>query len=380
VQAIRFNGRVEEALTHDVSARYERFALHEARRHSTVYEQWALAVAADRDTCDLIGRLPAPKRQPNLVFASVRVVGARLQDTASASETPRPRPDRSPLDVHFASPYGWFHEVLHEHWPEVRTWAMGHSTQTNEAGRIGVLLPAFAAISRTAGRPLALLEVGASAGLCLAADRWRVQYVDRTGASLRTLNPRERIGDLTVIVKGDLPLPSDLPHIAGRVGVDLMPLDPADPDAVAWLRALVWPGQVHRLARLDAALADAARRTDRVTVGDIRLPETLDRLIDAAPRDAVPVVFHAAVLAYLDADERGAFVEAMRQRVADRRCHWVSYEGQRLVPGADADLDPAGLRKGAFLVSLDGAPLMQADGHAAWILPVPSGRRRSSTQ
>ena len=51
--------------------------------------------------------------------------------------------------------------------------------------------------------------------------------------------------------------PTGCREVAARVGIDLNPLDPADPDDRAWLRALVWPGPnaAARLERLDAAAA-----------------------------------------------------------------------------------------------------------------------------
>src|SRR5829696_4036591 len=51
------------------------------------------------------------------------------------------------------------------------------STQTNETGRCSGLLPAFAAVAD--GRPLALIEVGASAGLNLRWDRYAYDYGSR---------------------------------------------------------------------------------------------------------------------------------------------------------------------------------------------------------
>ena len=50
-------------------------------------------------------------------------------------------------------------------------------TQTNEVARCGCLLPAFAAVAD--GRPLALIEIGASAGLNLRWDHFAYDYGGR---------------------------------------------------------------------------------------------------------------------------------------------------------------------------------------------------------
>jgi hypothetical protein len=48
------------------------------------------------------------------------------------------------------------------------------------------------------------------------------------------------------------------PEIVWRAGIDLAPLDPADPATEAWLTALVWPGETGRADRVRSALRIAA--------------------------------------------------------------------------------------------------------------------------
>ena len=63
-------------------------------------------------------------------------------------------------------------------WSEVSATMRSRSTQTNEVGRCATLLPVLGGLEG----PLALLEVGASAGLCLHPDRWSYRYLDDAGA------------------------------------------------------------------------------------------------------------------------------------------------------------------------------------------------------
>jgi hypothetical protein len=94
--------------------------------------------------------------------------------------------------------------------------------------------------------------------------------------------------------------------VVWRAGLDLEPIDVADPTQTSWLETLVWPEQAARLARLRAAIAVAAMDPPRVVKGDLRTD--LGRLARKAPRHATLVIFHTAVLGYVAApDEREAF-------------------------------------------------------------------------
>jgi uncharacterized protein DUF2332 len=65
---------------------YARFATLEARGVSRVYERLAAAVAADPEILALLDTVPAAKRQPNLLFAVVRLLGGPVHDPAAFHE------------------------------------------------------------------------------------------------------------------------------------------------------------------------------------------------------------------------------------------------------------------------------------------------------
>ncbi len=174
------------------------------------------------------------------------------------------------------------------------------STQTNVPGRCAVLLPVLAALPQ----PLALLEVGASAGLCLLPDR----YGPGPGAGAGATLPGSPM--LRCTVSPGTPVPTRHPGIAWRAGLDLNSLDSSDADDRAWLEALVWPGEGDRLAELRAALDTAALDPPPVHRGD--LLADLPALAAAAPPGATLVVLHTAVLVYVPDDVRRAFGDAVR--------------------------------------------------------------------
>jgi hypothetical protein len=316
---------------------YRAFGEREAQ-DSPCYSAWALGVADDPEVLALLEDLPPAKRQPNLVLAAARRHGAA------------------------PGPYDGLRRVLVEDWPAVRATVLARATQTNEAARCATLLPVLA---RLPG-PLALIEVGCSAGLCLLPDRYSYRY--ETGAGIVEVHPATGPSPVVLdcVVEGDVPVPRRVPEVVWRAGVDLDPVDVADPDATAWLETLVWPEQDDRRARLAAALALARADPPPLVRGD--LLEELPGLAAAAPRDATLVVLHTAVAAYLSAADRRRLVGL----VGSLPGHWLSNEGPQVLPLPVPPPPHEGSAVGAapFLMALDGRPVAWTHGHGralAWV-------------
>jgi hypothetical protein len=215
------------------------------------------------------------------------------------------------------------------------------ATQTNEVGRCAALLPVLAGLAQ----PVALLEVGASAGLCLFPDRYSYRYGDRVVG---------HGGPLIECAATGLTPPAGGPEVVWRAGLDVNPLDVTDPADVAWLEALIWPEHAHRRARLRAAVAVAAAEPPLLRRGD--LVDDLPALAAQAPAGATLVVFHSSVLAYVPAPRRAVFVEVVRRLPG----HWIANEVPEVLAYDRLPAPPAaGLHS---VLALDGAPL-------AWTRP-----------
>jgi len=306
---------------------YQRFAQLEAHGSSAAYEEWAASIAKDPEVVALIAQLPGMKSQPNLVFAAARLLGAPV------------------------GRYWPFRAWLLSHWDEVVPIVMSRMTQTNEASRCAVLLPLLA---RMPG-PIALIEVGASAGLCLYPDRYSYRY--DTPAGVIALDPDD--GPSKVVLPCRISAedaPDRLPEVVWRAGVDLNPLDVRDADDVAWLETLVWPEHAARRARLRAAVDLISRNPPRLVQGDL-LGE-LQQLIAAAPRDATVVVFHSAVLVYVDPEKRAEFVALMGSR---KEVEWISNEGERVIPGVFEQLPRSSA--GRTVLAHNGTPVAFVGPH-----------------
>src|SRR4029453_17082131 len=131
-----------------LAERSRRFAADEAHGVSPHYERLAQDIAASADVLRFLIDLPPPRRQPNLLLGAATLIAGRPPDIASLTKMVARRADA------------------------LRATMLARTTQTNEPARCAVLLPLLAALPE----PLALVEVGASAGLCLLPDRYGYDY------------------------------------------------------------------------------------------------------------------------------------------------------------------------------------------------------------
>ena len=181
--------------------------------------------------------------------------------------------------------------------PEVLAPWLARTPQTNEVGRSAVLAGGLAYATAASGvGEVDLREVGASAGLNLRVDAYRIAG----------RGPADSPVDLGAAWRGAEP-PTTPWRIADRRGCDADPVDPATPEGRLALTAYVWPDDLPRFERLRAALEVAAR-----------IPAVIERA-DAVDwvRALVPtpgrltVVWHSVVALYLPRERRADLAEAV---------------------------------------------------------------------
>lgn len=302
---------------------------------SPTWRDVCLWVADTPPVADRLDALPGTKRQPNLFLGALRYLGAPLD--------PGPQLER------------W----VAGHWADLEAVILRRATQTNEPGRCTVLAPVLASLPQ----PVALLEVGASAGLCLAPDRYRYRYTGDVTAEVVGSDAAPLAPLLECRVTGTPPASPEHLVVAARAGLDRNPLHADDPDDVRWLRALVWPGEEAREERLAACLATVGRHAPTILRGDALTD--LDTLLALVPEGATPVVMHSATLAYLAEADRNAFIERVRASGA----HWLSFEGVGVLREVRAKVPDAESHRDTphFIVALDGEPLGFCNPHGGWV-------------
>ncbi len=314
----------------DTASWYEYFSTMEARGNSRCYEDWAAGIASDDELLALLQTLPDEKQQPNLILASARYVGIEPEG------------------------FSQFREDFIESWESIRAVAMMRRTQTNEVGRCATLLPILCGLQQ----PLALLEVGASAGLCLYPDRYNYQYSD--DAPIHSTTAGGPL--LRCTTSGDVPFPVRVPQIVWRAGIDLNPIDVNNQRDTDWLQFLIWPEQQHRIERLQAALSIVRTDPPVLTRGD--LLENLEATAASCPSGATLVIFHSAVLSYIPSSARMQFREVVNRLPA----HWISNEGEGVIDYPGHRLPPQrNSTTGSFVMALDGFPLAYTGPHGDWL-------------
>ena len=156
----------------DADAMAGRFRLFGERwfaESSPLYTQLSLAVADDPEIAAMLLAAPVDQRSPTLFFAAVHFLVMRSPDEPLAVHFP----DVSSLPPAPDGAYPMLRELCLRRSEELGGLIASRHTQTNEVGRCSFLLPALEVISSAVERrPLALVEVGCSAGLNLLMDRY----------------------------------------------------------------------------------------------------------------------------------------------------------------------------------------------------------------
>ncbi len=160
--------------------------------------------------------------------------------------------------------------------------------QINEVRRCAGLLPVFTWILRREGnRPLALLDIGCSAGFNLFPDRYFYNF-----GPAGTVGPSSASVRIVCKPHGPIPppVPPKMPIIAWRLGIDCSPIRVTDVHSTNWLVALVSPDDKPRLAFLQAALDVARQSPPKIIEG--KACDKLTAALAEAPGDATLCLFH----------------------------------------------------------------------------------------
>jgi hypothetical protein len=226
---------------------------------------------------------------------------------------------------------GWsaFRVLLHQQPAAVAAW-LDRPPQTNEVGRAGALVGGLLRIGESHRLPVRLLELGASGGLNLRADRFA--YV---ADGVVVQGPADSPLRLEQPWRGRPVVPWPDLQVVERLGCDTDPVDVATTEGRLRLTSYVWPDQLARLERLRRAFEVAGS-----VPAEVRPLDAVSFVRDVALREGtVTVLWHSVMWQYLPAEDRAtvtALVEELGAAATPEAPFAHLYaEPARRAPGAD---------------------------------------------
>lgn len=219
--------------------------------------------------------------------------------------------------------WGAISATIAEHDAEMTAF-LNSPPQTNEVVRSAVLLGGFLTIAAATNKPLALYELGASAGLNLLFDRYVYDLDD--GRKWGDAKSPVRIGSPW---SGAAPALDTKLEIVSRAAVDLKPVDARSHEDRERMLAYIWPEQTERLRRIEPAL-DMVAASDLVVQASDALQWLKTVAAGPPPEGVCRVIFHSVFFQYLPADLRDALrkeITALGERATTRApLAWLSME------------------------------------------------------
>ena len=305
-------------------------------------------IAQDRSLHTLLAHAPVEQQQPLLLLAAIHFLVLDEPDHELAAWYPNITNDfRDPTHPELARV---LHDFVNDRAPSMLELLANRRIQTNEIGRCSLFLPGLELIA-TDAEPIAIVDIGTSAGLTTLLPRFAYRY-DANQSEGQTVEGAV-IGSgeplLTCSTRGTGPVPTTIPSIASARGIDLDPIDIADPDDARWLQACCWPDQADRFARLATAIELAQDAPPEIITGDA--VAVIRPTVDAVPADEHPVITSSWALNYFTPDARGAFVETLEAIGAERDVSWLFAESPALTPELPHASDLAGEHTTALVLA-----------------------------
>lgn len=293
-------------------------------RRSPLYAHLYQQMQQDAELFALLSLVDPDQPIPVLFFSVVNflVLGETTHPFARWYPYVTPTP-RKPEEA-----YPAFRDFCLTHVNELNSLLPTSRLQTNEARRCANLLPAFEVVFQRGNcQPLALIEIGASAGLNLNWFRYGYRY-----GEVVVGNPHASVQISCETVGQTLPpLPGEIPQVAQCQGIELFPLNAANEHDVRWLRACIWPEERERYDLLDAALAITRQYPPQILHGDAC--ELLPELLPTIPLDQTLCIWHSFALHQGPLPIREQIFQMLREASRHRRIYRLALEVHPSEPG-----------------------------------------------
>jgi hypothetical protein len=289
--------------TTTLSERFRLFAERECRGSSPLYGHLAANIANDTTILQLAAQSSVGQPVPNLLLGAVHYLLLRGIEHPLAEYYPSIENDSREPSTAFHN----FKEFCIQYENELIQIIKSKLVQTNEVRRCTYLYPSFCYIHQLTGKPLALIEIGTSAGLQLLWDKYSYSY--NTNGKYGDVNS---VLEITAEIRGDkFPfLFEQSPPVTSRIGLDLHVNNVNDPEDYLWLKALIWPEHKERISHFNkAAMCVQKERLELIEGDGVSL---LPHIASNIAGDSTICVFHTHVANQLPYESKNMLEEHIR--------------------------------------------------------------------
>lgn len=282
-------------MTKSLLEKFTRFAYKECEGSSELYKFLALKIVEDKEILELASQTPAGQPVPNLLFGAVHYLLFKGTEHElsyfypSLLENPKEAKDS----------FQPFKDFCFQHFEEISKILKSKIVQTNEVRRCAYLYPAISSIYQRTNKPLALIEIGTSAGLQLYMDQYSY---DSGNEQIYGVKGSEI--HITSEAKGGIfpAIGAVIPVVATRIGIDLHINDVSNEEDFLWLKSLIWPEHHERRELFENAARYVSDKSLKLIEGDgVAL---LHELVDDIPEEQQICVFHTHVANQMPVETR----------------------------------------------------------------------------
>ncbi|GAA0611429.1 DUF2332 domain-containing protein [Virgibacillus siamensis] len=330
-----------------IAVKFEDFAVLECEGSSDLYKNLSLQIAKDNELLNLCLHAREGQPIPNLLFGAVHYL--LLQGRKHPLREFYPSLVTAPRNERNAFPY--FKNFCIRYAEEIKFILKNKLVQTNEVQRCAYLYPVFCTIYQQTKRPLALIEIGSSAGLQLLWDHYSYSYNNS-----KIYGNRASIVQLTSEIReGNIPTNlSVIPPVNFRLGVDIHISDLTNEMEYLWLKALIWPEHKERQEIFETSVKQLRLNPPQLREGDgVTL---LPKIVGHIPDDSIICIYHTHVANQMPDSTKHELIKNV-QKIGSRRDTFHIYNNME-----DRKLHVDSYMKG----SLQERTMGETDGHGRW--------------
>lgn len=310
------------------------------RYSSPLFAALSRASADDEEMLDIGAESRPGQSAGQIVPCAAQYLLFQYPDSKLARFFPSLTPEAAPAERAFPA----FKAFCLEHRDELTDLISWRTANTNLVEKASSLLPALRHIADRLPLPMTLLEVCCSAGLNLMFDQYHYDYGDAG-----TVGPEDSPVRLSCKAVGKHRPPVDsVPLINKRLGVDLVEVDPTEPEERLWMEAVLCPEWIAERARLRSALTIRAEYDLQTIIGDGL--EVVPPLLEELPGSLC--ILQSYCMGHWSTEAKAEWEQVLLRASKHREIHRLSME----MPEYES---PQVARRRLALLSRAGVPILQ---------------------